>query len=162
MELMNKSLSMGHKTQSINLKKILALLGLAFFLGAAFFFSAQPGYISSLQSGEILAIVHRLGFESVTVYFIRQLAHFTLFGFIAASFVFVFSFKLSGIKLLLSSFLISTFMGMLNEMHQSLIPGRIPDVKDVITNTSGALLGAIVFTSIISIIKISKSKNFKL
>lgn len=149
MEILNQSYTLERKKNNLNISKLLALLALVFFLGAAFYFSAQPASISKLQSGEVLSWVHRLGFENVTMHFIRKFAHFTLFAGVAMAFSFALSFKLSGVKLFLSSFLSAAFIGLLNETHQMFVPGRGPQIKDVMINASGAFLGALCLCSMI-------------
>jgi hypothetical protein len=46
--------------------------------------------------------------------------------------------------------LLATLYGITDEAHQSLVPGRTPDVYDVIADAGGGLLGALICVAIVS------------
>lgn len=86
--------------------------------------------------------------------FIRKTAHFSLYFFMSMLIYTVFAlwkkrFLISGII----SVLFCSVYAMLDEFHQSFVPGRTPLVKDVIIDTSGAILGTILGFMIISSVK---------
>lgn len=146
-----------HKSQSVNKMKIAAALIVSGLIMAAFYFSSQPASISKLQSGSILEIFKAIGFENITMHMVRKLAHFTLFGMIGSAIVFALSFKLSGLILFRSSFLYGTFLGALDEFHQMFVPGRGPQVKDVMLDSFGVFVGVLVIGTIITLIKRKKA-----
>lgn len=153
MEIMNTSVYTGSIKKQHSTGKLLAILGVLSLVGAAFYFSAQPASISSLQSGNILDLFKALGFESITMHMVRKLAHFVLFGTIGAAFTLMLSFKLNGFKLITSSYFLATLMGILDETHQMFVPGRGPGVKDVMIDSAGALVGVLVIYTLISLYK---------
>lgn len=86
--------------------------------------------------------------------FIRKTAHFSLYFFMSMLIYIVFviwkrKFLISGII----SVAFCCVYAMLDEFHQSFVPGRTPLVKDVIIDTSGAILGTIFCFMIISSVK---------
>lgn len=153
MEIMNQAVLTGQIKKESHKGKLIALLLVLVGVGAAFYFSAQPASISKLQSGSILEIFKAFGFENVTMHFVRKLAHFVLFGSIGAAFTFALSFKLAGFKLFQASFLLTTFMAILDETHQMFVPGRGPQVKDVLIDASGAFVAVLLLTTTIYFIK---------
>ena len=83
--------------------------------------------------------------------FIRKTAHFSLYFLMSMTIYFVFAvwkkrYLISGIISVSFSFIYA----ILDEFHQSLVPGRTPLAKDVIIDTSGAILGTILSFMIIS------------
>ena len=157
MEIMNQAVLTGHiKKKRLSTSKLIAILFVLVGIGAAFFFSAQPASISKLQSGDVLNIFNSFGLN-VSMHFVRKLAHFVLFGTIGATFTFLFQFKLSGIKLFTSSFMAATLMAIIDETHQIFVPGRGPQVKDVLIDASGAFVAVLIFATIITIYKRKKA-----
>ncbi|MBI9014092.1 MAG: VanZ family protein [Clostridiales bacterium] len=153
MELMNQTVLTGKIKKESHNGKLLAALFVLVGIGAAFFFSAQPASISKLQSGSILEIFKAFGFENVTMHLVRKMAHFVLFGSIGAAFTFAFSFKVIGTKLFSYSFFATVLMAIIDETHQMFVPGRGPQVKDVMIDSAGALLGVMVIATIITVYK---------
>lgn len=158
MEIMNQAVLTGQiKKKKRNQAKLVALLLVLVVIGAAFFFSAQPASISKLQSASILEIFKGMGFENITMHFVRKLAHFVLFGVIGGAFTFMLSFKFSGIKLFNYAFFSATFMAILDETHQMFVPGRGPQVKDVLIDAAGAFTVVLLLTLLITHIRKSKA-----
>ncbi len=156
MEITNIRSQVYNKKQPIDKLKIASALLVTSLILAAFYFSSQPASISKLQSGNVLNIFKALGFENVTMHFVRKLAHFTLFGLIGSASVFAFSFKLSGLVMFRASYLFGTLLAALDEFHQMFVPGRGPQVKDVMIDSSGVLVAVLVVGLIITIIKNKK------
>ncbi len=151
-------LSQGISKKRVSKAKLIAAFALFSLIGAAFYFSAQPASISKLQSGNVLELFKMIGFENVSMHFVRKLAHFTLFGTIGAAFAFALSFKISGIKLFNISFFLGTFMGIIDETHQMFVPGRGPQIKDVMIDSAGAFFGVLIVVAIVTIVK-NKTKQ---
>ena len=153
MEIMNQAVLTGQiKKQGTSKAKLVAILFVLIGIGAAFFFSAMPASISKLQSGSVLEFINGFGFN-LTMHLVRKIAHFVLFGTIGAAFAFLLSFKFTGVKLFFYSFSAATLMAIADETHQMFVPGRGPQVKDVLIDASGALVAVIIIVTIITLYK---------
>jgi len=153
MEIMNQAVLTGQiKKKRVSNSKLIAILLVLMGVGAAFFFSAMPASISNIQSGNVLEAVNNLGFN-LSMYHVRKLAHFVLFGGIGAAFTIFFSFKMQGTKLFMYGFSAATLMAIIDETHQMFVPGRGPAVKDVLIDASGAFVAVLLFATVITIYK---------
>lgn len=143
-----------------------------------FCFSAQNAFISQSTSDGVLALVTNAieGWLSSispklaeTVLIImtssfRKLAHFciyTLLGFFVSGAVFCIRLKKPRLYKSGIAFIICALYAVTDEIHQSFIPGRSCELRDVIIDSSGALLGTLfmlVFYAIFSYIFKSKNK----
>ena len=47
-----------------------------------------------------------------------------------------------------ASWSITVLWGLLDEIHQAFVPGRVPDVRDVIADAMGGLLGAVIYLAL--------------
>lgn len=91
--------------------------------------------------------------------FIRKMAHFSLYFIMSMTIYFVFvlwkkRFLISGMISVSFNFIYA----ILDEFHQSFVPGRTPLVKDVLIDTSGAILGTIFGFMIISSVMLIAEK----
>jgi len=113
-----------------------------------FLFSHQPGNESAELSGSITVFIARIisgfGFQiekEAAHNIIRSLAHFLIFFVLGT--LWCFSFRINGVKSMKAA-VISTIIGVayavVDEIHQSFIPGRACDIKDVFIDTVGVLL----------------------
>lgn len=159
MEVMNNTVLTGQIKKETHKGKLIALLMVLTFVGAAVYFSAQPASISNIQSGKVLSLFKTLGFQSITSQTVRKLAHLVLFGTIGAAFTFALSFKFEGFKLFQFGFMLSALTGIIDETHQMFVPGRGPQVKDVMIDSAGAFVGVLILFTIISIYKSRKSQQ---
>lgn len=78
-----------------------------------------------------------------------KLIHFleyAVFGFILIRAIRNSDENISGNAAVLITFLIGTFYGLTDELHQSVVPGRFASVYDFIFDSIGTFVGAIVFT----------------
>jgi VanZ family protein len=48
----------------------------------------------------------------------------------------------------LASWSVTTFWGLLDEIHQAFVPGRVADVRDVIADAIGGLLGVAIYLAV--------------
>lgn len=136
--------------------KIMALTFVVSLIGLAYYFSSQPAVISKVQSGNVLEIFKAMGFENMSMHFVRKLAHFTLFGTIGGAFALALSFKFAGFHLFGLSYAFGSLAGALDEFHQMFVPGRGPQIKDVMIDSAGAFVGAFVICTIVYIYKRQK------
>ncbi|MGY3715190.1 VanZ family protein [Sutcliffiella cohnii] len=120
-----------------------------------FTFSAQPAEQSSSLSGGIVEpIIETIEtvVPAVTIdkdffhTFIRKNAHF--FAYFILGMLSLHAFRRSGvngIKAVISAFLLSVVYAISDEVHQLFVPGRSGEVRDVIIDSAGALIGIVIY-----------------
>lgn len=126
-----------------------------------FCFSAQNAIISQSTSDGVLALVTNAiegWFSSIspklaeTVLIImtssfRKLAHFCIYtalGFFVSGAVFCTRFNKPRLLRSAIALIICVLYAVTDEIHQSFIPGRSCELRDVIIDSSGALLGTLI------------------
>lgn len=127
--------------------KIASLVATAVILVAIWLFSAQSAAESSNLSGSLAQFLMKMPFgDNLALvedldHILRKLAHFTIYMLLGAS--------LAGIvidmrreRLILIVVLSGAVVAMLDEWHQSFVPGRGPGWGDVLLDTVGVLAGA--------------------
>lgn len=90
---------------------------------------------------------------------IRKLAHFSIYTLVGVLIMaFVSTYKL----LLWKKFSISIIVGLIyaisDEYHQSFVPGRSAEIRDVLIDTTGVIFGIIIIIVIISVYKALSKK----
>ncbi len=86
--------------------------------------------------------------------FVRKAAHLTVYlilGFFC--FGFFSQFELSFLKRALFAFSVSVLYAISDEVHQTFVKGRSGEIKDVIIDTLGIVLGILLYTVIIYVFK---------
>jgi len=136
-------------------KKKRAFLYVALWMLVIFFFSAQVSDESSEQSGRIVAFVLYVvrlvfgepaaqalagsGIELV----VRKLAHFSEYAVLAV--LMNRALRLNGFPAdYLLSLLFSALYACTDEFHQSFVPGRSMELRDVLIDTAGAAFGLLI------------------
>ena len=111
-----------------------------------FIFSSQSAIESSEQSGTIIELFYKLFGVGFTDFFVRKLAHFfefMLLGFFSA---FAFYITFDDIKKILFGIAFSLLYSVSDEIHQIFVPGRACQLRDVLIDFSGIIVGtAIMF-----------------
>ncbi len=125
------------------------------FLCMAFIFSmsAANGEESSGISDLILKQINELTGLEITSHFIRKAAHFcefALFSFLISNAVFA---TWKSKKSSIFAFPAACIYAVTDELHQLFSDGRACSVKDMLIDSSGAFLGALIF-SVITLIYI--------
>lgn len=125
-----------------------------------FLMSSANGETSSAMSNSLLMRIIGLTGLDISSHFIRKAAHFSEFAalsFLLSNAVFAtFNTK----KAALIAFPLACLYAVTDELHQLFSDGRACSVKDMLIDSSGALLGAIIFSLIILIyIKKIERKN---
>ncbi|PTQ85953.1 VanZ family protein [Trichococcus patagoniensis] len=133
----------------VNQRKLLILLAVVFWMAIIFKLSAQPGEQSNLLSTKVttaivsLAKLFRPDVNVLTLnHFIRKCAHFLAYlvlGIIVL--VAVRRIGLTGKKGVGFTLLLCIGYAITNELHQAFVPGRTPNLLDVLIDNSGASLG---------------------
>lgn len=134
----------------MNKKKIVSWLLVIIWLLVIFFFSSQNGESSSGLSNGFLAMI-----ENITKlplnndafrFIIRKVAHFTEYFILG---VFVLNLikcyrKLSKKEIIISVFLCFVY-AVTDEFHQMFVGGRSPQSLDVLIDTTGSIVGSLLF-----------------
>lgn len=125
-----------------------------------FLMSSANGEKSSDMSNSLLMKIIELTGLDISSHFIRKAAHFSEFAalsFLLSNAVFAtFNTK----KAPVIAFPLACLYAVTDELHQLFSDGRACSVKDMLIDSSGALLGAILFSFILLIyIKYTERKN---
>ncbi len=119
-------------------------------------FSAQN---NTESDGISIPLATLLGLENGVL---RKIAHFTIYLILGVSLVFAFKSlkpkQFPEFKPLIISLVIATIYAMLDEYHQSFIPGRDGNPADILIDSLGALAGICVFVSITCLIRCKRRK----
>lgn len=136
------------------------------WMGLIFYFSSQPGSVSSVQSSQFEGILSEIvpttkqffGFikdYGLSIFSIRKLAHMFLYFILAIlSYMSIYLLKGDYVLAVKSSMLIAILYASLDEIHQLYIEGRSGLLTDVWVDSIGVFMGIIV----VSIVKIYKKK----
>lgn len=154
--------------------KLLAWVPAVLIMGIIFSFSAKPAVKSSESSiaiaDRILKVYENISDQQIDQslrinrllqieHIVRKSAHITEYAILAASIAFaLWISRFSRYKILWSSILISALYAATDEFHQRFVPGRSGEIRDVLIDTAGACLGALIFLAVIAVIT-RKQKN---
>lgn len=133
-----------------NKRLILGWVCLLLWIGLIFYMSNQPGDVSSKQSGLVLKLFQAIGIDlnnelgELATFIVRKTAHFTEYFILYMLTVNVMKYYFNINKAILYAFVFSFFYACTDEIHQYFIPGRAMAFKDVLIDSSGALLSMII------------------
>ncbi len=150
---------------------LIVLLGMTF--NTIFQFSSENADTSGRRSGAIIRYIidiapytKNLSEETKQKLveraqpIVRKLAHFSIYTLVG---ILIMSFTSTYNILLWKKFLISIGVGLTyaisDEFHQSFIPGRSAEIRDVMIDTSGVLLGILMIILLIVAFKAIKEKQ---
>ena len=108
--------------------------------------SSADATLSNEQSSYIVNFIGNLFNISnlkLLSYIIRKIAHlteYTILGFLIENTIKNYN------KKTYISLIICLLYAITDELHQSLVPGRSPQITDIIIDTFGSLLGIIIYT----------------
>ena len=147
-------------------KKIISILLLVMWMVLIFCFSQQDATdSSSLSNGFIATIYSFITGKEATLevlekysFIVRKLAHFSVYfvlGLLSFNVMVQFKTKYA------YSFLISFVYSISDEIHQIFIPGRAGQIRDVLIDSSGALLAILICYLISYLVLKSKNKKIK-
>ncbi len=130
--------------------QILAIL----WMIVIFYLSHQPANISSAQSGTVIELLKNMPFIGsiisymleieIAEFVIRKSAHMFAY-FVLAILFFKAMYKGIDIKKVYTKAFIFTFLyACTDEIHQLFIPGRSGEFRDVLVDSTGALIGLLV------------------
>ena len=123
-------------------KKLYTSLTIAIMI-LIFLFSSQSREESSKTSGFILSLLPFFNNIESAEFYIRKLAHFSIYFLLGLSAFQMFSaYDHSKSKAFLFSILLCFFYACSDEFHQSFSSGRSPQVFDVFIDTMGAFISS--------------------
>lgn len=141
------------------MKKKISIILTIIWMIVIYLMSSSNSTVSNQQSGYIVNFIANLFNISnleLLSYIIRKIAHlieYTILGLLVENTIKNYHQK-SYITLI-----ICIIYSITDEFHQSLVPGRSPQIKDIIIDTIGSLLGIVIYHLILKIIKKYQSKK---
>lgn len=139
-------------------KKILMWILFLCWISFIFYMSNQPAVISDQQSGFVIDLITALGidieskFGELTNFAVRKTAHvseYCILAFIAYNLVRCYTEKKNHARLY--CIVIVFLYACTDEIHQLFVPGRSGMFRDVLIDTSGAVIAAVVLYIIDSV-----------
>ena len=144
---------------------LIILLCMTFYI--IFQFSSENSEQSSTRSGQVIRKIVDLfpytknlsgktktKIVKKTQPIIRKLAHFSIYTLVGILIMaFISTYKLLLWKKFGISILVGIIYAISDEYHQSFIPGRSAEIRDVLIDTSGVMVGIIIILIIISVYK---------
>lgn len=140
------------------MSKVLSYVVVVLWMGVIFFFSSQPAVDSKeLSTGvtEILiSVVEAVApdsdfFMENVHHFIRKNAHFFIYFILGILVLRALRLsKIQGKKGIVLALAICIVYAISDELHQLFVPGRGAQVKDVFIDSTGALVGIILYGSL--------------
>jgi VanZ family protein len=131
------------------MNRLVLLLVAICSIATMLYFSSRTAEISSQQSQMIINIIKLIGIEPSS-YFIRKLAHFTIFTIIGFCIsMFIGSYDMNKIISTLLSFTLTTGYACIDEYIQTFIPGRNGSINDVMIDISGVIIGILLYNIVI-------------
>lgn len=148
-------------------KKSIRFIAFAFSLAImvfVFIMSAQDATESSATSGSFIRLIAPIvnwNFDSLSEIqqdefisslqnIVRKFAHFSIYtalGFFLSAGMFTFNIKKIYLRAVIG-FAVGVLYAVSDEIHQSFIPGRSGELRDVLIDSSGVLLGVLLITVI--------------
>lgn len=132
---------------------------------AIFIFSSQPAAQSDDVSMRVLRKLLELCFGGTTEemvrrynHFIRKAAHFTIYALFGFCLIGVFQHRQRFSKLAYTV-LVSSVFAASDEMHQFFVAGRGPRFTDVLIDTAGASVGALIMIGFLVIFERNSAGN---
>jgi VanZ family protein len=160
-------------SMNIRLRFILLLCPAILCMCGIFLLSAQTAEQSSQTSGTVIhEILLKISDEYVNIspaeqkniidslqFFIRKGTHFSIYALLAA--LFFLSFSQSSFRLKTKyflSFLCTVLYAISDEIHQTFVPGRSGELRDVLIDSCGALTALLLVYLCVSIYKFIRKK----
>lgn len=144
-------------------KKVLMWILFLGWISFIFYMSSQVADVSNKQSGFVIKVVETVGFDieskfgELANFAVRKTAHvseYCILAFIAYNLVRCYTDKKNHARIY--CIVISALYACTDEIHQLFVPGRTGMFRDVVIDTSGAVIAAIVLL-IIDNVKKKKS-----
>lgn len=116
-----------------------------------FLMSSADGEESSEMSGYLLLKITEITGIEISLFFLRKAAHFCEFSLLSFSLTNAVFATFNNKKAGIIAFSCACLYAVTDELHQLFSDGRACSVRDVLIDSAGALLGAVIFSVIILI-----------
>lgn len=138
-----------------------AWLGVLVWMGIIFGLSAQQSSESAALSGQFLAFLNKVFSAELSGFLVRKGAHVTEY-FILAVLIFI-AVSLTRQKPgPFLAFFITLLVATGDEFHQYFVPGRACQLKDVLIDSAGAVVGILLCVAAVAVYRqLKKRKNRK-
>lgn len=160
---------------SNKIKRIIFTILIIINCATIFYFSHQVADDSSKQSSRVVEFISNIiPFiknmeepnktilkEEILTPIIRKTAHFSIYamlGLLMMNFMLTIENK-KMYKRVIIALMFCFIYSITDEFHQTFIPGRSGEIRDVLIDTSGAIVGILFTIAVMMIIKRIKSKN---
>lgn len=120
--------------------------------GIIFYFSSRSASSSSEQSTFVIRLIRKLFGAEATSFFVRKFAHFLEYTGTALIMSAAFYYTLNKNRIYLPIAFTSLY-AVSDEIHQIFVEGRSCELRDWAIDTLGAILGAVIFTLILTAVK---------
>ena len=143
-------------------KRMLLFILLIFWMGLIFFFSAKPAVQSAKMSTSVGKMIGRVvvpEFEEWSdtkqdAFAVRKSAHACEYAALSVLFFVNYKKKSRKIKQIVGMSALSTALyAVTDEIHQLFVPGRSGQITDVILDSCGGLIGAVLSAIILYLIR---------
>ena len=134
---------------------IISILLVLVWMALVFKLSAENSIKSDNTSGRVVNIILKILYNENEItqeivgnvtFWVRKFAHFILYvmgGFLITNCIFNCFNKLKGNFYI--SIAIGTLYSVIDELHQTFVPGRSGEIRDVLIDTVGVIIGAFIF-----------------
>lgn len=131
-----------------------------------FYFSHQVADDSSVQSSRVVNFICNIipilrNFEGILTTIVRKIAHFSIYamlGLLTTNLMLTIENEKMN-KRALYALAFCFIYAISDEIHQTFIPGRSGEIRDILIDTSGALVGILLVVAVTTITRKIKSKN---
>ena len=141
--------------------RIILIILICIWAFMIFMFSGQEGDASSGLSRQIVEFfIKNEEIVDLVEPYVRKLAHFGEYGIGGMLFLLLFrTYEWDDIAVLGLSGMMGAWYAMVDEYHQTMVPGRNGNWLDVVIDTLGCLTGACILLIIVKIIERHKEKK---
>ncbi|MEF9991650.1 MAG: VanZ family protein [Romboutsia sp.] len=134
------------------MNKRIYLIAAILWMGLIFYMSNQPATVSAMQSGDLVSFLEKIPYIGATIthlmnigvgeFVIRKSAHmFLYFVLMILLYMSMYDDKKNIKQLMILSFIYTALYACTDEIHQLFIEGRSGEIRDVMVDSTGALLG---------------------
>lgn len=149
----------GVNMKNIIKRKDIAIVAVISWMALIFYLSNQPASTSSELSGSIVQFfISLVSWLPITVdshmlhFLIRKSAHFVAYFILGLlTFHAVQLYKGTNVHTIMMASLIAVVYAISDEFHQTFIPGRSGEMRDVIIDSAGSLIGIIAYICFITL-----------